>query len=205
MPSRLFATALRAGYWCLVLGLLAVRQAAASGNCQPICDPIGFCYCECSSSPCCINSCDCGFDLNSSCKCLCITGPSGASPNSFGCGGVIFGGLGIQLLNNPSTSVLRTSGAHGGAYIDRVVQGSPADQAGLRQGDVIVGIDAIRTDISKCESCEMCFHDRNWLEATMILSHSQLFMSARIVPSLARVSWTTFLRLPERVWGKSKN
>lgn len=48
--------------------------------------------------------------------------------------------LGISMLNVSEVLNLIETGASSGVYIDEVVSGSPADKAGLKEGDVIVKI-----------------------------------------------------------------
>jgi len=140
MRSDILGRPLLAGLVLPLLGVLAFAQPAAAGSCFVFITPWGDGYCICSGGSCCISREFCACDFAPTCKCVCMMRPGGASPASNGCGGGIFGGLGIGLLNDPAPEVLRASGARDGAYVDRVLKGSPGDQAGLTQGDVIVQI-----------------------------------------------------------------
>jgi hypothetical protein len=59
------------------------------------------------------------------------------------CGRGAVGNLGVHPLTSPSAEVLAAAGAPAGIYIDWLVKGGPAEQAGLQPHDVIVQIGGV--------------------------------------------------------------
>jgi serine protease Do len=51
------------------------------------------------------------------------------------------GSIGVEFSGQPNPAIARVYGVASGVTIQNVVSGSPADQAGLKVGDTIVGID----------------------------------------------------------------
>ena len=68
------------------------------------------------------------------------------------------GNLGIWYVHQPAPSLMAQTGASSGAFIDRVIQKSPADQAGLQTADVIVKVDD--KSISHAEDIDNLFRFR---------------------------------------------
>ena len=117
------------------------------------------------------------------------------------------GHLGIWYVRDPAPSLMGQTGASAGAFVDRVIKGSPAAEIGLETGDVIVEIGG--NAVASAEDADNLFRLRKLkpgdtvglkclrkgrpLEATVTVSRPLSIFPRMRVPFVARM-------IEERKW-----